>query len=125
MAGIATLWTELEVRDGDGVTVARRVRDRWAAVSIKRETVTLATGWNAFSPPSGAQFVLMVLGTATGLTLKGVTGDTGIPIAPASSPLGLDVLLPLGDAPALGLTATAGGAQIELIWTAGTPVEVS
>lgn len=84
----------------------------------KREQVTItASAFTALSPPSGAKAVLLILGTATGLTLKGVTGDTGITLTPTSSPLGIDAILPLGASPSIGITsANTSNQTVDVIW---------
>lgn len=47
--------------------------------------LALASGLNTINIPSGTTFILVVLptGNTQSVTLKGVTGDTGIPIQPA------------------------------------------
>ena len=49
------------------------------------QAISLASGLNTITIPTGTTFILVVLptGNATSVTLKGVTGDTGIPIIPA------------------------------------------
>ncbi len=84
----------------------------------KRERVSLTgSTFTALSPPSGAQFVLVDLGTSVSLTVKGVTGDTGSTCAPTSAPVGGLILLSLGTAPSIGLTNGSATAQVvTVIW---------
>lgn len=67
------------------------------AVELPGDTFT------ALTPPDGAKAVVLILGTAAELVLKGITGDTGVEMTPASNPLGIDAILPLGDDPSLGI----------------------
>lgn len=50
------------------------------------QNVSLSSGNNTLTPPAGAQWVLIVPPTVSTVakTIKGVAGDTGIPIAPAA-----------------------------------------
>lgn len=83
--------------------------------SGKRETVSLTASFNALSPPSGsaALFLHRVSGNVT-LTLKGVTGDTGIVLQ--SGTLGtIPMLIPLGTSPSIGILSD-GSATVECIW---------
>lgn len=82
----------------------------------KREQVTLSNGFTALSPPTGAQAVVIrpISGAFT-MTLKSVTGDTGIVLGAASTLPILPVMLPLGSSPSIGLTCT-GASVVELLW---------
>jgi len=83
----------------------------------KREQVTVAAStFTALSPPTGAKAVLIDMGSALSLTLKGVTGDTGIAIMPSSSPTPVPVLLPLGTSPSIGITSAYGSGQAVTVW---------
>jgi hypothetical protein len=122
MASIVTLKAEISVRSADGLEGQHApAASRWApgaGTNGKRETVTLtASAFTALSPPSGAKAVALILGTATGLTLKGVTGDTGVALVPSTNPLGIDAILPLGTTPSLGITSSNTSSQtIEVLW---------
>ena len=76
----------------------------------QRQPITLASGFNAITVPTGAQAVVIsVLSGAVTMVLKGVTGDTGVAIQAAA--LGtVPLVLPLGTTPSLGITA--GGAAV-------------
>lgn len=84
-------------------------------VSGKMETVTLSAAFTALSPPTGAVWVAMrVVSGAVTLTLKGVTGDTGIVLQSAA--LGtLPLCLPLGTSPSIGILSD-GAATIDCLW---------
>lgn len=47
------------------------------------QTVSLASGLNTITPPVGAKAVTIIppAGNVVTITLKGVTGDTGVPLA--------------------------------------------
>lgn len=121
MASIVTCKTEVSVRSVDGLEGQHApVASRWApgaGTNGTRQTVTLtASAFTALSPPTGAKAVVLILGTATGLTLKGVTGDTGVALVPASNPLGIDAVLPLGTTPSIGITSSNTSSQTIEVW---------
>jgi hypothetical protein len=104
-----------------GLGLAQTNQSRWspgAGLAGKRETITLtASVFTALSPPTGAKLLMLILGSATSLSLKSVTGDAGIPIAPSSNPTGIDLIMPLGASPNVGiLNGLASDQQIEAIW---------
>src|SRR3990167_8626299 len=80
----------------------------------KRELKTLASGANTITVPdtdcSVCIFVPPTTNTQT-ITLKGVTGDTGIALDPV-----LPALIPLADVASFVLTAGAEIADCEIIW---------
>jgi hypothetical protein len=88
----------------------------------KTDVVVLASGANTITPPTGATAVV-VLGqnsatptpnppSAVTLTLKGVTGDTGITVSNK-----WPVLLSFDTLPgSFVITASSSGATIELWW---------
>lgn len=122
MAASAMVGYDIVVYGADGIAQRQRRTTRvpvGAGTTGKRETVTIsASAFTALSPPSGAKAVLLILGSATGLTLKGVTGDaTGITLTPSTNPLGIDAFLPLGATPSLGLASSNTADQdIEVLW---------
>lgn len=67
----------------------------------------LASGFNSFTIPTGTTVVIFQapVGNATALTIKGITGDTGLLLAPAS---GLFMFMPTAGQTTFGMTA--GGA---------------
>src|SRR3972149_5737094 len=105
MAALADLEFSLTVRGSDGSIQAAHTPGplRWSPSVLKRESVSLvgSSTFTALSPPSGAVLLVLVLnGTPTGaLTLRGVVGDTGVAIAPATLFRGFPVVLPLGTSP--------------------------
>lgn len=104
----------------DSTTELAETRDEIEADAtsgaFKKETVTLANGFNALSPPAGATLcVIEPLTGAVTWTLKGVTGDTGIALAAASTLPTKPTMVSLGTTPALGLTVT-GAATALVYW---------
>jgi hypothetical protein len=69
--------------------------------------VALASGANTITVPTGATGVLIIppAANAQTLTLKGVTGDTGVPISPSQPSL-----IMFATAPPATIVVTAGGA---------------
>lgn len=67
------------------------------------QSIVLASGFNQIAVPTGARLCIIVPPTAnaTTLTLKGVTGDTGIPLHPATPTM---LALAAGDT-TIGITA--------------------
>jgi len=123
MSAIADLELSLTVRGADGSVQAAYSPEppfRWAPSVLKRESVSLVgtSTFTALSPPSGAALLVLVLaGTPTGaLTLKGVTGDTGIAIAPASGFKGFPAVIPLGTSPGIGILNAGATISADLYW---------
>lgn len=77
----------------------------------RREGVDLSSGFNSIDAPVGAKGVIFIPPTdnAETLTLKGVTGDTGIPLDPASP-----AFIPL-DGTGANFGITAGGAVSDCV----------
>ena len=79
-----------------------------------RQTVTLANGFTALSPPTGVQaLVVRFISGAFTFTLKGVTGDTGVAMS-SSALAACPVLIPL-TAPSIGIACTGAGV-VECCW---------
>lgn len=122
MSAIADLQLDLTVRGADGSIQAAYspVSFRWGPTVLKRESVSLvgSSTFTALSPPTGAVLLILVpTATPTGiLTMKGVTGDTGIPIAPASLFKGFPLVLPLGASPTLGFLNAGATLGADCYW---------
>lgn len=121
MPSLARVVLEASVQDGRE-TLPLVYRDILAAIGAgtngKRETVSLtgSSTFTALTVPSGAKAVLILVGTNASLTLKGVTGDTGIALTPSSNAAGYPVLLPLGTSPSIGILNAGTTASVEVIW---------
>jgi hypothetical protein len=121
MSVIATLDYRLQTLSPQGLGLAQTNQSRWApgaGVGGVRETITLAASvFTAISVPTGSKAIIIILGSATSLTLKGATGDaTGIALCPATNPTGLDLIMPLGASPSIGiLNGLASPQNIEVI----------
>ena len=122
MAATVELEISLTVRDTEGRVILTEPSKvyRWTPASglPKREVVSLTgSAFTALSPPTSAKAVLIYLESGVSITTKGVTGDTGTTVAPASGPIRAPVLLPLGASPSLGLTNGNASAQsVTCIW---------
>lgn len=123
MASIADVKMEITVSDATGVTAHHKSSKKFspasALVAGKLETVTLTqSAFTALSPPTGARAVaLMIPTTAISLTLKGITGDTGVKIAPTSNCVGIDALIPLGTSPSIGIAnGDTSDLVIQVLW---------
>lgn len=81
----------------------------------KREDVALTAAFTALSPPTGAVCVMikLVSGAVT-LTLKGVTGDTGIKLQSGTLST-IPICLPLGTTPSIGILSDGVGV-VEVLW---------
>lgn len=77
--------------------------------------IALASGYNAFTIPAGTTIVMVVLppGNSTGVTAKGPTGDTGIPLQPAG---GVWLFMPASSVTTFGLTAAGVIASITRVY---------
>jgi len=84
-----------------------------AAAVGKHEKITLSSGANTITPPSGATMVLIVppVANAQNMTLKGVTGDTGIALAKTQW-----VLLSLQSVSSFVITAGGTITDVEFNW---------
>jgi hypothetical protein len=109
MASIVTIENRLKVEDSDGNSQDFGTPVRFAmgvssdSSDIRAVSLT-GSAFTALTVPTGAKAVRIWLpATAVSLTLKGVTGDTGIAITPSSNFLGLPVTLPLGSSPSIGI----------------------
>lgn len=121
MASAVLLDYSLKVVSENGVALNHQRHLRFlpgAGTNGLRQSVTLAAGFNALTVPSGAKLLVLLLGSAVSLTLKGITGDSAsVTLAPASSPIGLDAWIPLGASPVVGiLNGSASSQTIETIW---------
>src|SRR3990167_419196 len=89
-----------------------------AASPASVEIVTLASGFNSITVPTGGATVTALTivpptGNTTNITLKGVTGDTGIQLHDTDpSSISIDPSVT-----AIGLTAAAEITGVRLYWT--------
>lgn len=110
------------VQDPDGNTIPYPpTSTRFAAGAgdrgdIRKVSLT-GSAFTALTVPSGSKAVVIYLpATAVSLTLKGITGDSGIAITPASNALGLPVVLPLGSSPSIGITNGGGTVSVDVLF---------
>lgn len=98
---------------GDGLNFTDTDSPTNASSGVAPTSATLAAGFNAIPVPSGVTRVKIKPppSSAVALTLKGVTGDTGIPISPAEPSY---LSLPTG-ATTFGITA-GGAVTLLLAW---------
>ena len=84
------------------------------ATGLAPSSFTLAAGFNSIPVPATALGVVIVpaAGGGNGKTLKGITGDTGIPIAPNGTCV---LTWTAAQVATLGITSV-GIETIELIW---------
>lgn len=119
MTTTATVAASIVMNDGTKNTVVEQIVASIADVVAengKLELVSLAAAtFQALSPPTGSAGVLMkLISGAVTITLKGVTGDTGI-VLQSGTLSTVGVLLPLGTTPSIGLLAS-GTATVQCIW---------
>lgn len=120
MAQLAEIYLRATVTDSTGVILNRElppVRFSPASGLPKQEVVSLTgSASTVLSPPTGAKAVLIELGTATSITLKGLSGDTGTTVSPTSNPIGGDLFLWLGATPSITLTNGGSTVSVAVIW---------
>lgn len=82
-----------------------------AAGNLTSTSITLASGFNSITVPSWAVGCLIIpnVTNAVGMTLKGVTGDTGIPLDLTGPSL---INFPASPPATIGLTSAGAGATI-------------
>ena len=98
---------------GDGLNFTDADTPTNASAGVAPTSATLAAGFNTIPVPTGVTGVKIKPppSSAVALTLKGITGDTGIPIAPAAPSY---LSLPTGTT-AFGITA-GGAVTLLLAW---------
>jgi hypothetical protein len=118
---LAKLRIQLSVEGdaGQGLILSEDRTVAWTTTIVKREQVSL-TGTSTFttlSPPTGAKAVLIIPPSGTtSLTMKGITGDSGTTIVPASTPILAPLFVTLGATPSLGILNAGATVTIECIW---------
>jgi hypothetical protein len=82
-----------------------------AANNLAQSSITLASGFNSISVPTWAVGVIIIpsVTNAVAMTLKGVTGDTGIPLS-LTAPSCLS--FPATPPATIGITSASAGATI-------------
>lgn len=120
MAQLAAFKYELTVEGPTGVE--HHLKDEKFFVPVttagaghQRVSCTAST-FTPITIPTGAQFIAIAPGTATGLTLKGITGDTGFPLVPTSNPSGICCFFTLGATPSVGIANSVAAAQVVDVW---------
>jgi hypothetical protein len=121
MAAIARVNLEISVTDDNGAVQDYSLPPiQFAPGSLgpKREVVSFTgSAFTALSPPSGSKLCVIFLpNTATSVTAKGVTGDSGLPVVPASNAPGLPLFIPLGASPQVGLTNAGSTFTAPVLW---------
>ncbi len=122
MAALAEIHLRISVTDVSGLAIVREpppVRfGPGAGTTGQRQSVALpGATFTALVPPAGSKLVVLMLGQATALVLKAVTGDQGFPLSPVANPLGVDCIFSLGSNPSLGILNNNGAAQsIDVLW---------
>jgi len=111
MASLAKLKIELSVESGTGEGILqsfakdyRFVPGAAADTAGTRTTHSIAAAtFSALTAPTGAKLALILLPQdAESLVLKGLTGDAGIALTPASAVVGLPIILPVSS-PTFGI----------------------
>jgi hypothetical protein len=120
MACYARVTLRIEVQGPTGLETVRDQPVSFALgvgdhVDMREYSIATAT-YQAFTIPTGAKLMLVYLGDAVSMTLKGNTADTGVPVSPSSGPLGLDLVVPLGASPTPGILNGHSGTQS--VWVA-------
>lgn len=119
MASTTQVIAGVTINDGTKDTVHERVLKSIATFSKngKRDEVSLAGGaFTALTVPTGAKGVLILCQDLTGpMTLKGVTGDTGIVTLLATAP-SVPILVPLGTTPSIGILNSGATVTVDVIW---------
>ena|SRR5438445_9899757 len=71
--------------------------------AVDTEVVLTNGVFTALSVPTGSKAVRIRTSGAVSLTLKGVTGDVGVTISPATGAITDDLYLTLGTTPSIGI----------------------
>ena len=91
-----------------GLTLAQN-----AASPAQHQSIALASGANTLTPPTGALYCVLIPPAASVVTktVKGVTGDTGLPVSMTNA-----TLLSLVAIPAAFVLTTNAIETIEVYW---------
>lgn len=119
MAALVEVFNQITVSDSGGVALHHENKVRFApgvGTTGQRQTVSLAAGFNALTIPTGAKLLVVIPGSAVSLSLKALTGDTAIPLTPATNPLSLDMWLPVSGLISLGILNGGSTVSVDLIW---------
>lgn len=101
----------------NGDEVRRDIASTISSGILKVEQITLAGGFNALSPPSGAKYLVVeFISAGDALTLKGPTGDTGIVLTTSAVNPTAPLCVPLASGSALGFAQSDGGSVLKLYW---------
>lgn len=102
--------------DGSGLSLNRKIRTRFTVgvgANGQRQTISLTgSAFTSLTVPSGSKLVMLFLDGAISLVLKGITGDSGITLAPSTNPIGVDALIPLGASPTIGILNNSTSTQV-------------
>lgn len=102
-------------RDCENLSQSASVTLATAMANGQRQPIALTAAFTALTVPSGAQGVMIVfVSGANTITLKGITGDTGIVISTAALKT-FPILLPLGTSPSIGILSNGVGV-VDVIW---------
>lgn len=128
MANRAQLILNIEVKDEtDCAKQTVKSRASWLPATAlpggRRTTVTLtASTFTALTIPTGAKAIVVEFDkepndSLINLTLKGITGDTGVKLVPSSAAPKIPLVLPLGSSPSCGITnGEASDQTIEILF---------
>ena len=103
------------VMTGDVVAQASPAAAANTAAPGELRTITLASGFNTITPPTGATGAVLLPPAAntTSITFKGVTGDTGLRLHNTNP----TVITLNAATDTFGLTAGASITSFRIIWT--------
>lgn len=119
MPRFARVRLEISVDDGSSVSavVAEEAVFSVAAALPKEERVSLTgSAFTALSPPTGAKGVFIEVGVNPSLTIKGVTGDSGVAATPSSNVWDGWAFLPLGATPSIGIANAGATCVCRAVW---------
>lgn len=119
MASTVTVSASARIDDGVLAQINAAANPASFAVGVgtngQRQTVSLSgSAFTALTVPSGAKGIF-IPSPPVSLTLKGVTGDTGVTITGATTN-GVPIMLPLTGTPSLGLANGGSSATVDVIF---------
>lgn len=120
MATLGVYEESIRVLDSMGAPVDRRNQMRFAPLQpngVVQQVTLTGSAFTALSVPAGAKvmFCFFKAASAVNLVLKGITGDQGIPLLPATSPGPWDLRLPLNGT-SVGFQNNGSTQVIELLF---------
>lgn len=119
MASLGLLEWQVTIQDATGFPLRRGAVKRFNPLSpngVVQQVALPASTFTALSVPAGATHMAILLNGAVSLSLKGLTGDTGIPLVGTTARAWDVVLMPINSTTIGILNSGASAASVEVLF---------